>query len=137
MSGAAGFEVIFERTATAFALTPTAVPPTPSPNVEAPPSPPPAVTTPQPPPAPPPASTPAPAGQLWLQIVAPTDAFSVDMTLLWTARPGEWYVVVREEEGWALAIWEGDTPDWSVWIPIDDRVQRVIVSQPATDPPVP
>jgi hypothetical protein len=45
------------------------------------------------------------------------------MEPLWTAQPGEWYEVRQEEGGWALAIYEYDTPDWQVWIQEDSRVQ--------------
>lgn len=71
-----------------------------------------------------------PAGSLWLQILAPTPAFSVGGDLLWVASPGEWYYAVSQEGDWALAIWEGDTPEWSVWIQLDSRVQQLIAEGP-------
>jgi hypothetical protein len=55
------------------------------------------------------------------------------MDELWTAAPGERYVVVRTEDGWALSIWEGDTPAWSVWILLDQRVQVVDSAELAPD----
>jgi len=78
--------------------------------------------------APPQAQT----GETWLQVLAPTDAYSLDMVPIWTAQPGEWYFVVRVEDGWALAIWEGDTTGWSVWISMDQRVTAMNVDR--TDP---
>jgi hypothetical protein len=75
------------------------------------------VPTPVPPPPPPP--------QPWLVVFADTTAYSVTDDPMWTAAPGEWYRVVREEGGWALAIWEGDPPEYSVWIQLDERVMRV------------
>ena len=57
-------------------------------------------------------------------MVVPTTVYSVTMDELWTAATGERYIVVREEDGWVLAIWEGDTPAWSVWILVDEHVQR-------------
>jgi uncharacterized repeat protein (TIGR01451 family) len=98
------------------------------------------VAPPPPTPGPPPEPTAVPAPVLppapveanpWLEIVAPTPAYSVDMDLLWVASPGEWYYVVSQEEGWALAYWEGDTPEWSVWIQLDDRVRLTISDRPA------
>ena len=28
---------------------------------------------------------------------------------------------------WALAVWEGDPPDRTVWIQLDDRVVRTLI----------
>jgi len=75
--------------------------------------------------APPQAQT----GETWLQVLSPTEAFSVDMDPLWIAQPGEWYFVVRTEGGWSLAIWEGDTSGWSVWIQMDTRVSAMNVDR--------
>ena len=61
----------------------------------------------------------------WLVVYAPTPAYSITDELLWTAAPGEWYRVLMQEGGWALAFWEGDPPEWSVWIEVDDRVLPV------------
>jgi hypothetical protein len=65
------------------------------------------------------ADRPIPRPQLWLVVFAPTQTYSVTNDPLWVALPGEWYRVVRQETGWALAIWELDPPEWSVWIPLD------------------
>ncbi len=77
----------------------------------------------QPTPMPPPASTPAPPDQVWLLVVQPSQTYGLDDSPQWIAQPGEWYVVQRIEDGWALAYWEGDSPEWSVWIPVDERVE--------------
>lgn len=79
----------------------------------------------QPPPRPAPTQ-----GDLWLQIEQPTQALSVSGTPLWVASPGEWYFVVKQESGWALAVWEGDTPEWSVWILLDARARQVVANRP-------
>jgi uncharacterized repeat protein (TIGR01451 family) len=68
-------------------------------------------------------------GELWLQVLAPTQAFSVDMDPLWVATPGEWYIVTGSEAGWALGVWEADTTGWSVWIEADGRVQTSMVDR--------
>jgi len=65
---------------------------------------------------------PAPAA-LWLQVLAPTQTYSTTDDPLWIAQPGEWYKVVDQDAGWALAVYETDPPDYVVWIPIDQRVQ--------------
>jgi hypothetical protein len=70
------------------------------------------------------------AGEVWLQIVAPTEVYSPDMEPMGTAEPGEWYLVTEMEDGWALTVWEGDTTASSVWIPMDDRVLSVAVDRP-------
>lgn len=75
---------------------------------------------------PPPQANP---GELWIQILAPTQAYSIEMEPLWVATPGEWYIVTEVEEGWALSVWEGDTTGWSVWIPMDERVNAVTVDR--------
>jgi hypothetical protein len=96
------------------------------------------VVTPTPVPAQPtpvsPAPTPAPSGQLWLRVLQPTQTYGQDDSPQWIAQPGEWYVVERQEGGWALAYWEGDSPAWSVWFQVDPRVEvsvqnRVIPGQ--------
>src|SRR5205814_4261747 len=69
------------------------------------------------------------SGELWLQILAPTQTYSVDMDPLWVAAPGEWYIVTNQQDGWALAVWENDTTGWSVWIPMDDKVLAVTVDR--------
>jgi hypothetical protein len=62
---------------------------------------------------------------LWLVVFAPTQTYSITDEPLWTAEPGEWYRVLEQDEGWALAVWEHDPPEWTVWIEIDGRVQLV------------
>jgi hypothetical protein len=74
----------------------------------------------------------AQTGELWLQILAPTQTYSVDMDPLWVAMPGEWYIVTGQDSGWALAVWEYDTTGWSVWIPMDEKVLATVVDR--TDP---
>lgn len=56
------------------------------------------------------------AGQLWLVIFQPVQAYFLDMRPAWTATPGEWYQVLTRESGWVLGRWEGDPPDFVVWI---------------------
>lgn len=65
----------------------------------------------------------SPPGDLWLEVVAPTRVYSVTDDPLWVATERESYRVVLSESGWALAVWEDDGPEWSVWIPIDNRVE--------------
>jgi hypothetical protein len=65
---------------------------------------------------------PAPA-MVWLTVVAPTQVYSTTDDPLWIAQPGEWYFVIEQQAGWALAVYETDPPDYAVWIPIDQRVQ--------------
>ncbi len=77
----------------------------------------------EPTPVPPAPATPVPSGQTWLRVLQPTQAYGLDDSPLWIAQPGEWYVVERQEAGWALAYWEGDSPAWSVWIQVDARVE--------------
>ena len=78
----------------------------------------------------PPTAVPA-AGTLWVQILAPTQVYSVTDDLLWTAQPGELYWVELEQPGWLLVVWEGDSKAWSVWIADDGRVQRMTLNRPA------
>jgi hypothetical protein len=68
------------------------------------------------PPAGAPAAPPAQPGQLWLVMFQPTQTYSLAMDPLWETTPGEWYVVLLTEDGWVLARWEGDPPEWVVWI---------------------
>jgi hypothetical protein len=87
------------------APSPTAVPsPTPVPT-----------STPVPPP-------PVPAPEPWMLVFAPTPAYSLTDEVLWVAAPGEWYRVLIREGDWALALWEGDSPEWPVWIQLDERI---------------
>jgi uncharacterized repeat protein (TIGR01451 family) len=63
---------------------------------------------------------------LWLQVLNPTQAYTVDMEPVWVAMPGEWYQVAKEESGWALAVWNGDPSSGSVWMLMDDNVQASV-----------
>lgn len=57
------------------------------------------------------------------------------MDPLWIAAPGEWYRIILEEDGEALAVFEQDTTFWSVWIPLDPSlVQRTLVARPEPTP---
>jgi hypothetical protein len=51
------------------------------------------------------------------------------MDPLWLAMPGEWYIVTEQDAGWALAVWEGDTTGWSVWIQMDQRVNATVIDR--------
>ena len=61
--------------------------------------------------------------QTWLTVRQPTPAYSIHGDQLWVATPGSWYRVVERKPGWLLAVAEGDTDFWSVWIEQDARVQ--------------
>jgi hypothetical protein len=114
-------------------------PPPPGATVTPIPPPPPATPVPPPPPPPPPPTPvpppPPPTGQLWLQVLAPTPAYSVTDDLLWVAQPGEFYYVLQQEGGWALAVYETDPPSFSVWIQVDSRVTVSVLDRPI--PPAP
>lgn len=56
----------------------------------------------------------------WVLIADPTEAISVEDDPLGTVEPGEWYVVIAEEDGWLLVASE---PVWPFWIPDDERVE--------------
>jgi uncharacterized repeat protein (TIGR01451 family) len=56
------------------------------------------------------------AGQLWFVVFSPTQTYSASMEPLWVAMPGEWYQVLQREGGWALGRWEGDPPEFAVWV---------------------
>jgi hypothetical protein len=62
--------------------------------------------------------------EVWLQVSSPTPAYWPDHTQAWSARPPERYRMIHEQEGWALAIREGDAVAHQVWLPLDGRVQR-------------
>jgi hypothetical protein len=72
----------------------------------------------------------AQVGEQWLQVLAPTQAYSIEMEPLWMAAPGEWYIVNTVEDGWALAVWEGDTTGWTVWMQMDQRVMSMTIDRP-------
>jgi hypothetical protein len=69
---------------------------------------------------------PGPTTELWLEVLAPTPAYSMTDEVLWTAAPGEWYRVLQQEAGWVLGAWENDPPESAVWIELDSRVQLVM-----------
>jgi hypothetical protein len=78
-----------------------------------------------------PTAVPATAGTLWVQILQPTQVYSVTDDPLWIATPGELYWVSMETPGWLLVVWEGDSKAWSVWIADDGRVQRQTLNRAA------
>jgi hypothetical protein len=59
---------------------------------------------------------------IWLLILDSTPAYSMTDEVLWVAAPDEWYWLISEEGGWALAAWEFDPPEAAVWIELDHRV---------------
>ena len=64
---------------------------------------------------------------LFLQVQSPTTAYGADMEPLWTAEPGENYAILEVDEGWALALWEHDSPEWQVWIELDPSVAVLLL----------
>jgi plastocyanin len=60
--------------------------------------------------------------ELWLLVLSPTPAYTMNGTVNWVAQPGEWYRVFDQQGAWALTVWELDTPYNAVWIQADDRV---------------
>jgi hypothetical protein len=58
----------------------------------------------------------------WLTVVEPSRFYGIDDAPLWLGQRGERYRVVAIESGWALVVWEGTNPDWSVWVLLDSRV---------------
>jgi hypothetical protein len=66
---------------------------------------------------------PAPPPDAWLVVQGPSQTYSMAGTPQWIAGPGERYRVIKQEQGWALVIWEGDLPSAMEWIQIDSRVQ--------------
>ncbi len=111
------------------AATATQAPPTATVPPEATPVPPPPAVTvvveEVPVPVPAPTLVPAPprVPELWFQVLEPTPAYSSTDEVLWIAAPGEWYRVLDQDAGWALALWEFDPPDALVWIELDGRVE--------------
>lgn len=103
-------------TATAVLPPPPTQPPAPAPTAVLPTT---VVPVPLPTPVPP-----APrAPELWLSVLEPTPAYSMTDDVLWIASPGEWYRVLDQDAGWALAVWEFDPPSLTVWIELDGRVE--------------
>ena len=41
------------------------------------------------------------------------------------ASPGEWYYVLDQSGGWALAAYDGDPPENAVWIELNENVTVV------------
>jgi hypothetical protein len=61
-------------------------------------------------------------GAQWLVVLVPTQVFSNNNEPLWVAQPGEWYRLLDQQTGWALAAWESDPPDMAVWVQLDENV---------------
>ena len=61
----------------------------------------------------------------WLLVHAPTEAIGPDGETLYLAEPEAWYEVVEVEGDWALARWELDPPENTVWIALDSRIEIV------------
>lgn len=59
----------------------------------------------------------------WITVTRQTQVFSPRMDPLRFAQPGERYQATSVENGWALAVRQGDPADRVVWIALDDRVQ--------------
>jgi Domain of unknown function DUF11 len=78
----------------------------------------------------PPTAVPTSGGTTWVRIVSPQQVYSVDDDPLWIAQNDELYWVAREEAGWLLVVWEGDSKAWSVWIR-DQGVVRLTLDRPA------
>jgi hypothetical protein len=70
-----------------------------------------------------------PPGYAWLQVLLPTLTFTEKMDPLWVAQPGELYSIMQVEENWVLAVRQGSSSYWSVWIPLDSNVQSVNIDQ--------
>jgi len=83
------------------------------------PSEPPIPALPLPPVVQPPVAQPQPPDNIWARILFPVQAYSTSDAPLWIAQPGEFYWVMRQEGSWILAVWEGDTCVWAVWIRAD------------------
>ena len=64
---------------------------------------------------------PAAAPESWILVLGPTQTYSSPSQPRWIAMPGERYRVVSQDSGWVLAIWEGDPPNWPVWLELDVR----------------
>jgi hypothetical protein len=58
----------------------------------------------------------------WLEVLVPTEVYSVEDTLLRNAVAGEQYKVTDRAGGFALAVRDGHGADQSVWIALDARV---------------
>src|SRR6266542_1489224 len=60
--------------------------------------------------------------EVWMLVFEPTQTYWPSMEPAWTALHGEWYRVVKQEDNWALAYWEGDSPEFAVWIELTEAV---------------
>jgi len=70
------------------------------------------------------------SGYPWLQVLSPAQTYSADSAPLWVALPGEMYYVEQTSGDWALAVRDGSSTYWSVWIPLDSSVQVLQLSLP-------
>ena len=59
---------------------------------------------------------------LWLVVLGQVQRFSPDMEPLSVATSGQWYRILRIEDGWMLGVWEFDPPDSLVWIELGPNV---------------
>lgn len=59
-----------------------------------------------------------PEAEMWILVLAPIPLYALDGTLIGEAQPGEWYLILRQEDAWLLAVWEFD-PEFIVWIEQD------------------
>ena len=53
-------------------------------------------------------------------VVEPTEAISIEEDPLGIVEPGEWYVVLADEDGWLLVT---SDPGWPFWLLDDERVE--------------
>jgi hypothetical protein len=68
-----------------------------------------------------------PRSELWLVVFGPARTYSITMDELWVAQAGEWYRIIDTEGTWALVVWEHDSPEWTVWISLQNPVQVAVV----------
>jgi len=54
----------------------------------------------------------------------------------WMALSGEWYRVLTQEDNWALAYWEGDSPEYAIWIGLTEAVALRTYSTAAQTVPI-
>jgi len=62
------------------------------------------------------------AGEVWAQILEPTQTFAQSMEPAWIAPTGEWYRVLEQQDNWLLAFREGDAPEAAVWLELTPAV---------------
>jgi uncharacterized repeat protein (TIGR01451 family) len=70
------------------------------------------------------------AGDIWLVVFQPVQAYFTDMRPAWIALPGEWYFVILIESGWALGRYETDPPNFVVWIQEGPQVEYTTFDAP-------